>query len=493
LVTSPVAVQVQFFGPDWQNVVSGNFYNDLGPATLAYSGSYYLLIQSSLSTPSSYSFQMLDYSNQLSMPLNTDVSGALAPYGSAMYQLQITNGQRLYFYGKASSTGGAYWTLYDPRNTQVGSANMGVDFQWTASYSGNYVLVFATGANPALYTNQVSMFSFITNSLTLGTPVTNTITRPGDQLVYTFDGSPGQRLFYDALNSGNAFLYVSLVSPTGQTVFSGNAIYDIGPVTLTQSGTYRLVFSGSTHTTGGISFQLFDVAAQPVLPLNADFTATLPPTTSAVYQFAGTNGQQLYFDGKGTGVSASYWTLYDPKNTSVGSANMANDFALTLPYTGTYVLVFQAGSNPVTYSNQVHTISVSTNTLVLGTVTTATIAHPGDQALYTFTGTAGQRVYFDGQNATYFSGTVTLVSPAGPTVFSGNPSYDVGPYTLTEPGTYTLMLAGSGDTTGATAFQLVDAGTQPALPLNTDLTGTLTANSCVFYTVNGSIGQQLFF
>ena len=49
-----------------------------------------------------------------------------------------------------------------------------------------------------------------------------------------------------------------------------------------------------------------------------------------------------------------------------------------------------------TYSFEAFQNVNPTATLTLGTEVTGTIANPGDEATYTFTGTAGQRLYFDG-------------------------------------------------------------------------------------------------
>ncbi len=375
----------------------------------------------------------------------------------------------------------------------VGSANLTSDFELTLPYSGTFALLMSAGASPALYTNEVSSFSFLTNTLVLGAVVTNTIFNPGDQLVYTFSGTAGQRLFYDALNGNYLPINVALLSPLGVNVFSGNASADAGPMTLPQTGTYTLVFNASTHTTGGINFVLLDAGAQPVLPLNADFAGSLAGYASAVYQLAGTNGEPLYFQSKTAASGGAYWTLYDPKNSQAGAANIAGDFSLRLPYTGTYVLVLQAAANPLSYSNQVNSFSFATNLLTLGSATTATVTHPGDQVSYNFNGTAGQRVFFDALSVTSFSGTVTLVSPSGLSVFNASPTSDTGPYTLIQSGTYTLTFAGSGHTTGSLSFQLLDIGSQPPLPLNTDMSGNLPANTCLIYQLSGATGEQLFF
>jgi large repetitive protein len=487
------SVQVQLIGPDGQSPINNNVSYDLGPITLAYSGAYYFCVQSALPTPSSYLFQLLDLGTQPPVPLNADFTGALAPYTSLAYSLAGTKGQQLYFNGKAPVVGGAYWTLYDPKNAQLGSANVGADFSLILPYAGNYSLILTAPGTAVVYSNQVSTFGFITNALALGSLVSNNIVHPGDQLVYTFAGNAGQRLFFDSLLPTYLSLNVTLISPKGLTVFSGNASTDFGPMTLPQTGAYTFIFSGFNHTTGGVSFQLLDIGTQPALPFNTDISGSVPPYASTIYQFTGTNGELLYFNGKLPPVAGAYWTLFDPKNSVVAGANLGADFGTTLQYAGTYALVLQAAGNPGDYSNQVNTVSFATNQLTLNAPTPTTIQHPGDQTVFNFPGTAGQRLYFDSLNAAYLPSLVVLVSPSGLTVFSSNPSSDFGPCTLTESGTYSLFLSGSGDTTGSLSFQLLEIASQPALPLNLDLSGTLPANTSLMYQITGTAGQQLFF
>src|SRR5262249_28978904 len=162
-----------------------------------------------------------------------------------------------------------------------------------------------------------------------------------------------------------------------------------------------------------------------------------------------------------------YWTLYDPKNSAISSVALGADFQVTLPYGGNYVLQLVAGATIINYSNQVSTFAFATNTLALGTAITNTIVNPGDQISYTFTGTAGQRLYYDALTPVYLQINATLFSPSGTVVASGNASVDFGPVTLPEAGTYTLLFGGAGDTAGGINFQMLDAGIQPALPLNT--------------------------
>ena len=492
-------VQVRLSSPDGQLLFQGNADQDKGPAALPATGTFYFMVQSQLSSAPLYWFQMLDLGTQPAWPLNTDVTGTLATNTTAIYGLAGIAGEQLYFNGKGVSIVEAYWYLYAPNNTAVaGGVGLQGDFKVTLPYSGNYAVVLVNGAYSVSYTNQINTFGFVTNALTLGVPVTNAIAHPGDQVYYTFNGTAGQRLYFDSLNTNYSQISVTLFSPTGTTIFSGNSVYDSGPFTLVLPGVYTLVFAGSQHTTDLVSFQLLDLSAQPALPLNADFTGTLSPVMSSIYQLTGTVGEQLYFNGKGINNYGATWTLYGPNNAVVAGGNgLQGDFPkVTLPFAGTYALVLANNANlvnSVSFTNQVNTIFFTTNSLTLGVPVTNAIVHPGDQVYYTFNGTPGQRLYFDSLNTNINQISVALVSPTGIPIFSGNSYYDNGPFNLTEAGVYSLVFTGSLHTTDTFSFQLLDVGAQPALPLNSDISGVLAPQTSVIYTLAGSIGEQLYF
>jgi hypothetical protein len=489
-------VQFRLLGPDGQTPFSLYQSYDAGPFSLSYNGTYYFFVQNGLSTSITYTFELFDVATQPPLPLNAPLTGNLAANASALYQLTGTNGERLFFNGENVSAGGASWSLYDPKNAYVsgGNSSLGGDFEVSLPYSGNYVLVLSGGASSLTFSNYVSTYAYQTNSISFATPVSNNIVNPGDQVVYTFNGTAGHKLYFDSLFPSSS-IYFTLYSPTGLQTAYGNASSDVGPFSLTETGTYTLIFNASGDSTGPLSFQLLDINTQPVVPLNVDFTGILQTNTAFIYQLAGTNGEQLYFHGKGPAMSGAYWALYDPRNAQIGGAYLGGDFysPLTLPFTGNYTLVFSAGVYPASYSNQVNTFIYVTNSLTLGTPATNNIFNPGDQVFYTFTGTAGQRVYYGSLFPSYLSMYVTLISPTGISVNYGNAAYDLGPVTLLENGTYTLQFNGSGNAIGGIYFRVLDVGTQPALPLNTDLSGTLSSNSSTLYQLAGTAGEQLYF
>ena len=95
----------------------------------------------------------------------------------------------------------------------------------------------------------------------------------------------------------------------------------------------------------------------------------------------------------------------------------------TLPYTGTYILAVagqSASNSSVSYSFEVFDNVNPTSALTLGTEVTGTIANPGDSHTYTFTGTAGQRIYYNGLASANYDLFAKLTDPYG-TIYSTTP------------------------------------------------------------------------
>ena len=176
---------------------------------------------------------------------------------------------------------------------------------------------------------------------------------------------------------------------------------------------------------------------------------------------------------------------------------------MKLPSTGTYLLAI-AGQNAanasVSYSFEVFDNVNPTSTLTLGTGVTGTIANPGDSHSYTFTGSVGQRIYYDGLASAGYYLFAQLTDPHGTSLFNNTSSADEGPFTLAYAGTYTLTVYSYATqrATGAYAFTLDDASAAKSIALTpgsgTTESGTLaTGLSTNLYQFTGTAGQSLYF
>jgi len=330
--------------------------------------------------------------------------------------------------------------------------------------------------------------------LTLGATVSGSLDEPGAQERYTFVGTAGQRILYDALATDTAQLTAALTAPSGVNVWTRNAYTDVEPFTLPESGTYTLLIDGSGAAVGPYAFRILDVAAQPVVPLDTVVTETLSPGNSVwIYRLDGTAGQRLYFDGLGAN-SGGQWYLYGLGNAFIASAGVGADFEITLSLSGPHVLVlYGTSATPVIFSFRAVTSVVTSHPLTLNSTVTGSITNPGDQEAYTFTAAAGQRLVYDALDADSLPINARLTNPAGVTVWERNSDNDVEPFTLLDSGIYTLTMDGNGSATGPYQFRLLDVANFPVLSWDTLLTGTLDPGiSAKLYRFEGTVGQHLY-
>src|SRR5690606_9175622 len=204
----------------------------------------------------------------------------------------------------------------------------------------------------------------------------------------------------------------------------------------------------------------------PPATFDATTAATLSPGRSLhAYKFDGTAGQILYLDNllAASGVTAD---LYSPDNSHLGGAGLSGvtgDGEWTLPDTGTYLLVIDGESNSasVGYSFELDLTTVATSPLTLGAEVGGTLSEPGEQHLFTFHATVGQRLYFDGLDDDTESISAQLIDPAGFSRFTERVDTDSALVTLLRTGPYTLRIDGTGIATGDYRFRLLDADAQP--------------------------------
>src|SRR6266581_1099738 len=506
------SVNVQLINPSGGIVfINGNSDSDVGPFTLTETGTYTLLQKGNGDTTGDYSFRLIDVSQApaQSLTFDTTVNGTNVPVISAsVYRFTGMAGQRLFFDFAATNIGVASVILYGPQNQGLNGYYgyyLHTDFEQTLPADGTYVLTIGNYTDPtaANFSFRVVTPNTTTNALTLAASVTGSLDEPGEEDRYTFTGTAGQRLYYDALDADNDPINVQLNSPSGGIVFiNGNSDADVGPFTLTETGTYTLLFKGTGDTTGDYSFRLIDVSQAPAQSLTFDTTVNgtnVPVTSESVYRFSGTNGHRLFFDFAVTNIGSAYVYLFGPQNQQLNGGGITTDFEQKLPADGTYVLTVGNYTDPsaTNFSFRVVTPNTTTNALTLGATVTGSLDEPGEEDRYTFTGTAGQRLYYDALEADNDPINVQLISPSGAIPFvNGNSDSDVGPFTLTETGAYTLLLKGIGDATGDYRFRLIDVSQLPARALSFDTTinGTnVPVTSASVYRFSGTNGQRLFF
>ncbi|MDM9580196.1 Ig-like domain-containing protein [Nostoc sp. GT001] len=481
----------QVYSPSSRLVVDTYLaYYDNQLLTLNEDGNYKIVVDPQGATTGSYGFSVINPALLPIQPFDKVVNDRLNP-GTAdrVYRFNATQGQKLYFDYLSRVNGSLDWVLYDPRNVAVAFNGNFDDIEYDIQTSGEYILaVRGKGAF-----NEVNSFSFNiidsllpTSAYTLGSTVSGFIQK-GEQDSFTFTGTAGQQLFYDALNSTNYFP-ITVYDPTGKQIDSFDSRGDRGPDTplfLSMSGTYKVTIDGSGEATGDYKFRFLDrAAATPVnldTPVTGNFDSTLNNLDAKSYSFvipsvpvtASPNGRQyIYIDGTG-GTAYNRYNIYNEAGVNVSNGYVYEDRELYLDAGSYWLELNGTGATNSSFNVQIITAPLTTTEMNLGDTISGAIAKKGEQDSYTFTGTAGQQLFYDTLNSTnYFP--ITVYDPTGKQIDSFDSRGDRGPDTplfLSMSGTYKVTVDGSGEATGDYKFRFLDRAAATPVNLDTPVTG----------------------
>ena len=450
------------------------------------------------------------------------------PGQNARYTFSGTTGQQI----SMNLTGNTYTgcnavvvSVLKSNGASVGSAGActnGTGFMDSITLPANdtyTVLVNPQGATTGSVTVLLNTFADITGTITVGTPLTATTTVAGQNALYTFSGTAGQQMSMNL--TGNTYtgcnaVVVSILQPSGASVGSAGACTSgtgfMDSITLPVTGTYTALVNPQGTTTGSVTVLLNnfgDINGGPVT-FGTPFTATTTTAgQNARYTFSGTAGQQMSMNLTGntyTGCNAVVVSILQPSGSSVGSAGACTNGtgfmdSIILPVTGTYtVLVNPQGTTTGSVTVLLNTFADITGTISVGTPLTATTTTAGQNALYTFSGTAGQQISMNLTGNTYTGCNAVVVSilqPNGGSVGSAGACTSgtgfMDSIKLPVTGTYTALVNPQGTTTGSVTVLLnTFTDVTGTISVGTPLTATTTtAGQNALYTFSGTAGQQM--
>jgi len=475
------------------------------------------------------------------MSVNTTQSVSIGTAGKiGLLLFDGTQGQKISIVANSGSFGSCTLLLFDPYGQRLGSAGCTGNFNFIDAQALLHTGTYTIGIDPASTTGSVSIslyaFDNITGTLTSANPVTVNIAYPGQNAIYTFSGTAGQRASADLVNwtpyppGGSCYEgTLSFLKPDGSMLSTANLCYTeafIDAVTLPTTGTYELVFDPGNGEnapystgTGTLTLSLFADLTGTLTSGNSVAVNIAYPGQNAIYTFSGTAGQRTSVNlvnwtpsPPGSSCYEGTLTVFNPDGSTLKSANLCYQQAfvdaVTLPVTGTYKVVFDPGNGenaPSTTGTATLTLYLFadvTGTLTSGSSVAVNIAYPGQNASYTFSGTAGQRASANLVNwpstGSCYEGTLSVVNPDGSTLKSANLCYQqafVDAVTLPVTGTYKVVFDPGQDAPSATGTATL------TLYLFADVTGTLTSGNSVavniaypgqnaIYTFSGTASQR---
>lgn len=365
-------------------------------------------------------------------------------------------------------------TLVAPVN--LGSAGAFLDAV-TLPVAGTYkVLVDPQGMGTG--TADVTVYSVPPDAnggtLTLGTGTVLTTTSPGQNAFATFTGAANQRVSLDissvSLSSCSICLVkVSLIQPGGTALVQPTSFGTTGkfvdPVKLPVSGTYKVVLDVQNTGTGSMTLTAYNVLNDVVdtVAVNGSKTVTTTsPGQNAKVTFNGTSGQRISFNFTNVTIGSSCCTGVRITITKPGGTSELLPLPLSLgtngkfmepvalPTTGTYTMLIDpqgAAVGSITINHYVVPADVNTTISANGSSVNLTLA-VGQNATYSFSGTAGRRVSLKLSGVTFGPASCCVakfLSPSNATVgtpfyFGGQATDFVDPVTLPSTGTYKLKI-----------------------------------------------------
>ena len=330
-------------------------------------------------------------------------------------------------------------------------------------------------------------------------PGAGEIETPGAVDIYEFNASAGQTVFFQTTEWSSAALNWRCFDPTGDELFSSGISSDAGTFELTETGTYSLEVLDFGTATGTYSFIIWETTTDTTAisiesPVSGDIDE---PGDIDLFTFTASSGQSLFFQSTDWESAALNWRCFAPSGDQLFQAGISSSngpFELT--ESGTYtVQVLDFGDAVGTFSFTVWETNTDSSAIALETLVSGEIEDPGDNDLYTFSGTAGQSLFFQTTEWETAALNWRCFDPNGDQLFQSGISSDRGPFELTESGTYTLEFRDFGAATGTYSFIVWETNTDTsAISLETLVEGEIEdPGDNDFYTFTATAGQNLFF
>jgi YD repeat-containing protein len=335
---------------------------------------------------------------------------------------EAASGQHVSVTATASTIPSGVFKILGP-----GTSSLGSDFFWDGGTgfvdvftgdAGVYTIFIdpdSTGTG-AVTVTPASVPPDVTSAITIdGSPVSVSTTTPGQRVVLTFAGTAGQRVSLLPTNSTySQGLYVSLRSAADVELFgAGGFIEGFLPYT----GNYTILIDPFGITTGSVTATLSTVPADlsgTIVAGGSPVTVTIATAgQNAVLTFAGTASQRVSLLPTNNSFDVVLLGIRNPDGTWLRSPTALNGFVdtLILPTTGSYSIVVDPhmeNTGSVTLTLYDVPSDPTTSLTIGGPAAGLTITTPGQKAVVTFDGTAGQQVTVHVTGSTVPSMSITI-------------------------------------------------------------------------------------
>ncbi len=463
-----------------QVIAPTNFYYDIEPVTLAWDGEYTLFIEGRIWTtqysipPFSYGFTVRPVVDDpaVALVIGADTAGAISSVGQVdTYTFELDADRTLYF-DSLTNNSSFVWSLAGPdgivasRNfTASDSADFGSSNPLLSLRAGSYTVRVDSS------TDVIGGYAFRLRDLraeaveiSLGATVSGAITPSRITDVYKFEGTAGERYYFDRISYGADYYSTTyrLIDPSGNQIGSGYTWSDDRDVaTFALSGTYLVLVEGRVtngDTPNDYSFRVLSVQDTPVpISIGEDVTASITqPGRMGVHTFSLGEATRLVFDAMAPVNNSPqvFWSLRGPRGYEVSGRQFyyseAQDLGSTSPVldliAGDYTLTFDVPNDQVgTYRFRLLDIADAVE-IMPGASVAGQLTPPNATTMYRFEAEEGVRYALDRQALTAGFGSDwmawTVIDPFGRKVVGPANFDDQGVFTPAYVGTYTILVEG---------------------------------------------------
>ncbi|MEA5471931.1 putative Ig domain-containing protein [Spirulina sp. 06S082] len=456
------------------------------PLTLDEKGTYSLKIDGVRDATGDYKFRLLDLTDAPRVPQESNrVSGDLEPSSTRVYRFSGVKGQPLYF----DRLNGDYsYSILAPNDETVALSD---NYLAALPQTGEYLLfVSATddvNSNP--YDLEIVAPEWGKISLKLGEAIAGEIQDFGEKDTYTFIGDLAQKLFFSGLGDN---IQVVLYDPSGGVAAD---LTDGLPLTLEQTGEYRLVVEGTdSEITGDYEFILRDRALAPALEFETSVQGQLDSDGKVnLYRFAGERGGAIDLTVESISAGATQWLVYDPEGKEIARGE-GEDFSAVIPVGGLYTLaVTNRADSPVDYA---FNAALREPEAFINDVNHSGSGTFGDAQpnTHTFNAKAGTQILLNFDSPQTWA-RARLVNPDGSTTVFDNRSIGKTADILEQTGEYTLEFYNT--TYGNYSFELLEFPESVRganyLEMGSEVSGSLNGRVGKIYSFEGVEGLRLLF
>jgi hypothetical protein len=323
------------WGLEGQDITGTYFPSTPIEATVLRPGTYILVVTTPDVGPVDYTIQRTSTGFPSTPLTGFDLvqEAAIVPGGQASFSFSAPAGRLVFVDGLESNPQGLLCSIQGPSGYSLGSfspnGGTGDDsppFLLSESGTFNFTVWGVSISEPRTYRFRLRDVQGESVPLPLGEIASGTLETGRETDLYYFDGTIGQKLYFDSLQADLSNVIIQLISPSRSTATTINQ--DGQSLTLTESGRYYVLVRGNTSSPSEYRFRLVDLDAAPLVTIGDLITGNLDtPVETAFYRFEGRAGQRLYFDGLGTEVDVNV-RLVGPDGYSI-PAQMTNGISLS--------------------------------------------------------------------------------------------------------------------------------------------------------------------